>query len=186
MQRLNFSQRVLKPLVFVFLTMIISRIVYFNSRLIDNDTLYQTIAFTSGAIHFVSIEFGALLIYPIAYFNGSGRIERIVACLITPAVWNCIEIYNVSETFSFLESLYYGLNSLALLTFIGTFALMGVSELACRYKIKKRGSKIKIITPTPIIGIIGHFITIYLTAVWGNGTHWFYLFKNGYIALFGN
>ena len=175
----------MNPLAIVLITMIASRIVYFNACRIDNDTVYQTVALISGMIHFLSIGFGALLIYPVAYFNGSGKMERIVACLITPVAWNGIEIYNVSEVFSFFESLYYGLNSLALLTFIGTFAMMGICELICRYIMKRRGSRLKIITPIPVIGIIMFFITIYVTAIWGNGAHWFYLFLNGHIALFG-
>jgi len=184
MSKSSFGKRFLTPVAIVLAVMIGSRIVYFNSCLIDNDVVYQYVAIVSCVIHFFSIGFGALFIYPVTYFNGAGRMERMVACLITPLVWNVFEIYKMSKVFPFLESLYYGLNSLAILTFTMTFALMGISEMVCRYLEKRRGGELKIITPAPIISIVTLFIMTYITAIWGNGTHWFYIFMNGYISLF--
>jgi hypothetical protein len=184
MQKNSFEKRFLIPVAILLAVMTGSRIVYFNASLIDNDTLYQYVAIVSGLIHFFSIGFGTLFIYPKAYFNGAGRMERMIACLITPLVWNFFEIFKMSKVFPFLESLYYGLNSLAILTFTMTFALMGICEMVCRYLVKKRGGEVKIITPAPIISIVTLFIIIYITAIWGNGAHWFYIFMNGYISLF--
>ena len=161
-----------------------SRIVYFNAYLIVNHTVYQYVAIASGLIHFISIGFGTLFIYPVAYFNGAGKTERMIACLATPFVWNVFEIYKMGKVFPFFESLYYGLNSLAILTFAMTFAMMGICEMVCRYVVKKRGKELKIITPAPLIPIVALFIITYITAIWGNGAHWFYIFMNGYIALF--
>lgn len=186
MQTNNFAKRFLNPMAIVFIAMIGSRIVYFNSSMIDNHMVYQYVAIISGIIHFFSIGFGAMFIYPTAYLNGASRMERVICCLITPLSWNFIEIYKVSEVFTFFESLYYGVNSLALLTFVGTFAMMAVCEVACRYIVKRRDNPIKIITPVPVMAVVTLFVTIYVTAIWGNGAHWFYIFLNGYIILFGS
>lgn len=184
MPKNSFGKRFLIPVTIVLAVMVGSRIVYFNSCLIDNDTVYKYVAIVSGLVHFFSIGFGALFIYPNAYFNGAGRRERVIACLITPLVWNFFEIFKMNKVFPFLESLYYGLNSLALLTFTGTFAMMGICEMVCRYLERKRGGEVKIVTAAPIISIVTLFIVIYITAIWGNGAHWFYIFMNGYLSLF--
>ena len=184
MPKNSFKKRFLTPVAIVLAVMIGSRIVYFNSCLIDNDTVYQYVAIVSGLVHFFSIGFGTLFIYPKAYFNGADRMERMIACLITPVVWNFFEIFKMSKVFPFLESLYYGLNSLAILTFTMTFPLMGICEMVCRYVEKRKGGTMKIITPAPVLSIIVLLVVTYITAIWGNGAHWFYIFMNGYIALF--
>lgn len=146
--------------------------------------VYQFVAVVSGLTHFFSIGFGTLFIYPVTYFKGAGTRERMTACLITPLAWNFLEIFKMADVFPFMESLYYGINSLAILTFTMTFALMGICEMVCRYLVKRKGGTIKIITPAPILSIIVLFFVTYITAIWGNGAHWFYIFMNGYIALF--
>ena len=184
MEKQRMVKRFLAPMAILLSVMIGSRIIYFNSSLIDNHTVYQFVAIVSGLIHFFSIGFGTLYIYPVTYFNGAGKIERIVACLITPLVWNFLEIFKMAEVFPFMESLYYGLNSLAILTFTMTFALMGICEMVCRYAEKRKGGTMRIITPAPVLSIIVLLVVTYITAIWGNGVHWFYIFMNGYIALF--
>ena len=184
MEKQGFLKRVLAPVAILLSVMIGSRIIYFNSSLIDNHAVYQFVAIVSGLIHFFSIGFGTLFIYPVTYFNGAGKTERIIACLITPFAWNVLEIFKMAEVFPFLESLYYGLNSLAILTFSMTLALMGICEMVCRYVVKRKGGEVKVVTPAPILSIVALLIVTYITALWGNGAHWFYIFMNGYIALF--
>jgi hypothetical protein len=184
MEKQRFFKRFVVPVAILLAVMIGSRIIYFNSSLIDNHAAYQFVAVVSGLIHFFSIGFGTLFIYPVTYFNGAGKTERMIACLITPLAWNFLEILKMAKVFPVLESLYYGLNSLAILTFTMTLTLMGICEMVCRYVAKRKGGEVKVVTPVPVLSIVALFIVIYITAIWGNGAHWFYIFMNGYIALF--
>jgi hypothetical protein len=186
MERMSFGKRFLKPVIFVLLTLLVSNTAYFYlSWQISHPTLRAIFALVSSAVLFISIGFGAVYIYPVAYFRGAGIGERIIACLITPIIWNIKEMVRVSEFFTVGETLYYGLNTVFILSIFGAFGLMGLCELICRWRAGKRGGEsIRILSAAPIVSMIMGLAALYVCLLWGMGVHFFYIYIQGYRMLF--
>ena len=184
-EKKSFVQRFIVPAGIVLIIMIVSLLAYFNAWRIDNDLLHRSIAFIFGLLLFISIGFGSLLVYPLMYFRGASGGERVLGSLITPIVWTIKELVRVSEYFTIGETLYYGLSSIFLLIFLGTLGLMGIVELLCRQRIKKRiDPTSRVITPLPVAAILIGLAALYIIFIWGVGVHWFYIYQEGYKALF--
>ena len=186
MEKASFGKRFLKPVIFVILTMVVSGITYFYlSWQIQDPSLHAFVALVSSSILFISIGFGTIYIYPVAYFRGANLAERIIACLITPIVWDLKEMVRVSEFFTFGETLYYGLNTVFILSVFGALGQMGLCELICRWRLRKRsGEPVKILSPVPIVSIVLGLLALYVCLLWGMGVHFFYIYIQGYRALF--
>jgi hypothetical protein len=187
MEKKSFFKRSVIPATIVLHVMIFSGIVYLRLawRMEAGGSFRAIITWTSSFLLFISIGFGALYIYPRSFFGGAGTAERVAACFVTPLVWNLKEMIRVSEFFSFGETLYYGLNTSALLAFFGTLGLMGLSEILCRRKLAKTSSEpVKILTPAPIAAIVTGLTVFFICWVWGMGVHFFYIYIQGYRALF--
>lgn len=186
MEKAPFLKRFIMPVVIMLAIMAITSTVYFRiTWRIDNTTLKGILALASAAMLFASIGFGSLYIYPRAFFMGAGAGERIIACLITPLVWNIKEMIRVSECFTPGETLYYGLNTTFLLSIFGGFGLMGLCELICRWRLNKRTEeRIKIFSPIPVISILAGVAALYVCLLWGMGVHFFYIYIQGYRILF--
>jgi hypothetical protein len=184
-EKKSFVQRFIVPSGIVLLTMIISLFVYYNAWRIDNDSLHWIVAYIFGLLLFISIGFGSLLVYPLMFFRGASGGERVLGSLITPIIWSIKELVRVSEFFTLGESLYYGLSSIFLLIFLGNLGLMGIVELICRRRIQKRiDPATRVITPLPVIAILIGLLALYIIFIWGVGVHWFYIYQEGYKALF--
>ena len=97
-----FVQRSVKPAAAVFLTAAVSTAVYSMSQDIDVPWLRALAVNISGPLAFASIGFGALLVYPMAFFRGAGAGERILASLFTPLVWVIQEIIREMKSMSLL------------------------------------------------------------------------------------
>jgi len=134
MEKKSFVNRLVIQVTIVLAVMVGMSIIYFHLawRIDSGNFLRPVITTLSAWMLFISIGFGTLYIYPTAFFRGASAGERIIACLVTPVVWNIKEMVRVSEFFSLGETLYYGLNTSFLLAFFGTFGLMGLCELICR------------------------------------------------------
>ena len=186
MRKESFWKRFLQPVGTVLLVWAAMSVVYLEyAWRIEPGALRSIIAFLSAALLFLSIGFGALYIYPMAFFRGASAGERIVACLVTPVAWSLRELVRVSEIFSFGETLYYGLNSAFLLTVFGALGQAGLCELVCRWRLSKRGEgPVKIFSPAPTLLVGMGLAAVYLLLIWGLGVHFFYIYIQGYKAIF--
>ncbi|RJP64813.1 MAG: hypothetical protein C4532_18615 [Candidatus Abyssobacteria bacterium SURF_17] len=185
MQKATFLKRFVIPAGIPLLTMIVMSLIYHNSWRIRSDALQQIVAHISAVLLFVSIGFGMFVTYPMAFRRGASVGERIIACLVTPLVWNIKEVVRVSEFFTFGECLYYGLNQIFVLSVFGAFAEMGLCELICRWRKCMRAEEpIKIVTPLPLVAICSGIAAFYVILLWGLGVHFFYVYIEGYKALF--
>jgi hypothetical protein len=160
LQTSSVTNRFLVPLFLALTVMIASRTVYLNACRIDSQDLYHALALLAGAVHFASILLVGLIVYPVTYFRGATALERVIAGSTNLAVWVVIDTCNVSEAFSCLEAIYYGVNIGAIL-FAWTFAQMGVLELACRWGKRRRGDQGTITTLVPWVPIL-----LFLLVVW--------------------
>ena len=100
------------------------------------------------------------------------------------AVWVGIDVYNVSEAFPCLESIYCGVNIGAIL-FAWNFAWMGVLEVVCRWGEKRMGTKATILTLVPLIPILLFLLVVCFLSKEGGATY-FNTLLDGYLVLFRN
>lgn len=186
MEKASFAKRVAIPTCIVLATFVITSILYFHVIWKINPSGFRSlIVFIFAAGLFSSIGFGSLLIYPMAFFRGATAAERIIACLVTPIVWNIKEFIRVSEFFTFGETLYYCLNTSFLLSIFGTLGLMGLCEMICRSRLNKSAEEpVKVFTPIPVASIIVGAAALYICLIWGGGVHFFYIYIDGYRAIF--
>lgn len=182
MRTSSFAHRFLIPVLPALVVLILSRIVYSNAYLIDHWFLYPYLAMVSGAIYFVSVVLAALFLYPVTYFRGATDAERVIACSLNLAIWIVIDTWKVSEAFTCLESLYYGINIGAVLI-TWNLAQMGILELACRFAVKRRGQPIRVFTPLPFVPVLVLVLVVYLLSREG-GEYYFSLLLDGYLAIF--
>jgi hypothetical protein len=185
MERRGFVPRAVLPAVTVLVVMAASAVLYNQAWRISNDTAHQLTAYLSGMILFVSIGFGPLYVYPRAFFRGASLLERVLASLVTPLAWNLKEIVRVSEFFTWGESLYYGLNQLFLACLcVGAFE-MGLCEMACRWtRNRATQAPLPVVTLTSLIAVLAGLAGMGVLFAWGMGVHWFYIYQEGYKALF--
>jgi len=185
MERQSFVRRAVVPAATVLIAMIAGAILYNHSWRIGSDVLHQLTAYVSGIVLFVSIGFGPLYVYPKAFFRGASALERILACLVTPVAWDVKEILRVSEYFTWGESLYYGLNTIFLLCLCVVAAQMGICEMVCRWMRNRHISDpVPVVTPASLIPAVLGLAGVGTFFLWGGGVHAFYLYQEGYKALF--
>ena len=185
MERQSFVRRVVAPAATVLIVMAASAILYDQSWRIGNDTLHQLTAYIFGLVLFASIGFGPLYVYPRAFFRGASGLERILASLVTPMAWNVKEMVRVSEFFTWGESLYYGLNTILLLCLCAGAVQMSLCEMACRWvRNRKTSEPVSLVTPASVIAVLAGLAGVGVLFVWGMGVHSFYIYQEGYKALF--
>ena len=178
-------KRVISPAGVPLITFALSWVVYENAWRIDILWLRQVLSFLSGIVMFVSIGFGTLLVYPIAFSRNAGPAERVAACLITPILWDLKEIIRVTEFFTLGESIYYGFNPVFLGLVAATLFQMGFMEALCRWRTRWGGSNIRsVVWPAPAVTMFLGLSGVFLFLAWGVGVHWFYIYQEGYKALF--
>jgi hypothetical protein len=151
---------------------------------------YRAAAFWSYLLLGVLIAFGSFIIYPILFFRGASLKERVIGSYAVLVLWVLAEIFRVSEYFTAGESVYYAFSPMPFGLLVYQVGYMSLCEIICRWRLKKGGVRgIKIFTPGPLIGLGVLLAMNYLMILWGvpeesPGTKWFYIYQEGYKALF--
>jgi hypothetical protein len=153
-------------------------------------TLYRATAFSSYLLLGVLIAFGSFILYPILFFRGASLKERVIGSYAVLLVWVFTEIFRVNEYFTAGESVYYAFSPMPFGLLVYQPGYMSLCEMICRWRLKKREIRgVKIFTPGPLIGVGVLLVMSYVMIFWGvpdesPGTKWFYLYQEGYKALF--
>ena len=185
MEKLNFKKRFIFPVLMVFLVMAASWIIYNLAWRIDTHFIHQTLASIFGTLLFVSVTFGTLFIYPLAYLRGASLTERVAASLVNPFLWATKECLRLLVSFTFFESLYYYFNPLSIWLFCGVFAQMGLVEMICRKKLKNQGQEITAMHPAALaVFLVSLFLVVFLYA-WGQGENIYVIFLEWFRNIFG-
>lgn len=156
-----------------------------NLEGIENAGIYRLAMNGVHLMLFICVAFGSLFIYPWMFIRGASLAERIFGSLITPLAFVAKELIRVREFFTWGEALYYALSPVLLLLLIGQVGLMGLAELVCRAMGNRRAvSARRVVSFGPVVAILAALAALYVILLWGMGVHWFYIYMQGYKALF--
>lgn len=185
MERKGLLKRFLGPVFLVFVVMSLSWAAYMLSPRVTSFALFQIVAIVSGIVLFFSLGLGALYVYYVSYVRGAGFAERVIAALINPLIWMTKEVAVLGSIYTVPEALYYYLNPVHLLLIGAVAAEMGAAELLVRRKLKAVGSVQRIITVPAVTAVVLGIFWIAFMFLWDLGVHHFYIFQEGFKALFG-
>jgi hypothetical protein len=173
------------PVLVVFLVMTSSWLMYNLSWRLENVALHYVLASLSGTLLFLSVAFGVLAVYPVAYFRGATWTERVLASLINPFLWATKECIRLSVSFSFLECFYYYLNPLNIWLACAVTAEMALVEMLCRHRRKRLGADVRVLHPTSVAVLLISLSLVISLYAWGEGENVYVLFLEGYRVFFG-
>ncbi len=184
-QRAGFRERFVVPVLILCCGMTLSWAVYNLSWRLESVALHRLLAAASGTVLFVSVGFGTLLVYSMAYFRGASLGERVLACLVNPFLWATKECVRLCISFSLLEALYYYLNPLNLWLAFVVVAEMALAELFCRQRLRHRGENIRVLHPAAVGVLLFSLCLVVSLYAWGEGENVYVLFLKGYRFFFG-
>ena len=127
-----------------------------------------------------------LVAYPISYPRGSSLLERVAICAIPMVLWSAEQVYLAAGVFSAGEAIYYALSTGPLLLLSCLCMGMGVCEIGYRSWYGKRGQQGNTRFLGPVIAVVFGIAGIYILLLWEGGTHWFYIYQEGYKLLFNS
>jgi hypothetical protein len=185
MERKGFLKRFVGPVLSVFIVMGLSWAAYMLAPRLPSFTLFQIVAVVSGITLFAGLWLGALYVYYVSYVRGAGLAERIVAALVNPAIWMTKEVVVVGSIYAAGEALYYYLNPIHLLLLGAAVAEMGIGDILARKKLKAAGSVRRVFTVPAAVAVVLGISWIAVMFLWDLGVHHFYIFQEGFKALFG-
>jgi len=182
--RRSLWERAIKPTLTLLSLVVIAIALYNHFWRLGLPTLQKIAGHLFGLTVFFSVGCGALYVYWRSYFRGATLVERICACLVMPVLYAASEVLRVREFFSWGESLYYGLSPGFQLILLTNLGCMGLADMLCRRRLRRNGVAIKVVTPLPLAAVFLFLAGLYVILIWGFGVHWFYVYQQGYKALF--
>lgn len=182
--RRSLWERAIKPMLALLILVVIAIALYNNFWRLGLPSLQRIAGHLFGLTVFFSVGCGALYVYWRSYFRGATLSERIGACLVTPVLYTASDVLRVREFFSWGESLYFGLSPGFQLILLANLGCMGLAEMLCRLSLRRRGAVIRVVTPLPLAAVLLLPVGVYVILIWGLGVHWFYVYQQGYKALF--
>jgi hypothetical protein len=189
-EREPFSRRVLLPVGVSLIAWTLLNVTTSHLEWFGSGRVYRAAATILYPMLGITIEFSSVFIYSVMYIRGSSITERLLWSYAVPFVFIVKEVWRVSAYFSPGESFYYALApmNLGLIVFF-QIGFLALCEMFWRWRDNKKGRSIRIITPGPIAGLAIMVVAAYFMFFWGilsdtPGTKWFYLYMEGYKALF--
>jgi hypothetical protein len=155
----------------------------------ESGSLYRMAANILYPLLGVTIVFSGPAVYIVLFAQGVSNIARIFLSLIVPFAWVIKEVLRVTSFFSLGESLYYALSPLALGLLVNQAGILSLCEILLRMHKRKKGTPLRIVTIGPVLGLLLMVVMSYFMFFWGSssdtpGSKWFYLYMEGYKALF--
>jgi hypothetical protein len=188
-ERKPFSRRVLWPVgvalgAWVLLNCLTSHLVWFG-----NGSGYRAAAAVLYPLLGITITGSGIFVYSVMYHRGASTRERVLWGWIVPGAFVLKEIWRANSFFSLGESFYYALAPLTLGVLLAPIGFLSLCEMFWRWRDRKRGQATRIATAGPVAGIVFWMITVFFMLFWGSandtpGAKWFYLYMEGYKALF--
>ena len=185
MERQSFAGRFIFPASIVLVVAAGAWIGYHLAWRLENRSLHDILAQVFGVLLFLSVAFGPLVVYPLAYRRGAGGVERVIACLVTPFAWATKDFIRMLAAFTVSESLYFYLNPLNIWLILLLTAEMAFLEIGMRRGRARRGEDVKAFSlPVIAVGVLALCLVFVLYA-WGRGENIFSYYLVVYRMLFG-
>lgn len=157
---------------------------YYSSWYIDNRVIHYLFTDVVGALFGFFVMFNVLFIYPVFFFRGASPIERVLGSFLITFFWCAKEVYRMTEFYSIGQSFFFLLFPIQFNIIIMSFGLMGLSEIGCRFIMKKyRKETLGIITPLSLSA----FIIMIIVSIFTNhdgGVTYFFLYNDLYKLFF--
>jgi len=184
-----FSRRVLCPVAAVLGAWIVLNCLTSHLGWFGNGSGYRVAATVLYPLLGITITCGSIFVYSVMYHRGASTGERILWAWIVPVAYVLKEIWRVSVFFTLGESFYYALAPLTLGALLAPVGVLSLCEMFWRWRDRKRGKETRIVTIGLIAGLVFWVITVFFMLLWGSsydtpGSRWFYLYMEGYKALF--
>ncbi len=178
-------RRLVIPAGTVFVFWLALNFIYDRLIFIEDVETYALMADITWVLLVVCIGFGTLFIYPIMTARGASFVERVIGCLLTPVGWCVKEFLRVNVSFTLGESFFYAFfTSVSLMLLFGQVGLIGISELAYRWRARRRGQMVRILTPIPVTSIVVSLGVVYFIGLYDGGYAFHLTVKMVYRALF--
>jgi hypothetical protein len=181
----GFFHRVLSPVLRLFVVMAVSYTVYKLSWRIEQPFLHNWLAHVFGILFFLCLGFGTFYVYRQTYFRGAGPGERILACFTNPLIWVAKEVMVLTGIYTIGESLYFILNPVNILLYSAVVAEIGLASLITRRKARKMGLDVPSSRLPAAAALILGLASVIFPFAWEMGVNHFYVFQEGFKALFG-
>lgn len=185
MERKGFLKRFVGPVLFVCIVMCLSWATYMLAPRIPSFALFQIVAIVSGVVLFVSLGLGAFYVYYVSSMRGGSLPERIIGALVNPVIWMTKEVFVVGSVYALREALYYYLNPVHLLLLGAVLAEMGLAELLVGRKLRATRPASRTVSVSAAAAVFIGVAWIAVMFLWDLGVHHFYIFQEGFKALFG-
>jgi hypothetical protein len=191
MERPSLGRRVLRPAGIALGSWVVLHFLTGHLEWFGSSQAYRTAADILYAMLGFTLIFSSLFVYSLLHVRGASTKEKILWALIVPLAWILKEVWRVSYIFSLGESFFYALGPLPLGLLLSQLLSLCLCEIFWRWRYKKKIGSIRIFTPGPISVLVIFFILVYFMLFWGNagdtpGSNLFYIYMEGYKALFVN
>jgi hypothetical protein len=104
---------------------------------------------------------------------------------VVPLAYIIWAIVQARSYFSTGQAIYYGLNSITFGSMFLQLGLIGLAEMACRWRYRRKyNDPIGVVKFPYVAGVVVGFTALYLALFWEGGVHWFYIYQEGYKLLF--
>ena len=183
MEKQSAIRRIIVPIIPVLAAMIISINAYDFSMKIPAGTLKTIVVYVSVLIMFASVWLGPLLANTLAFFRGATFTERMLASLVTPAVWIAKTYTWFIGIYSFGELAYLILHPFVLGNIGVNLLCAGISELICRGRVRKHGGGIPLFAAGNM-SVLAAGIVITFAGLWNGGHTYYYYYMDVYTWLF--
>ncbi len=183
MEQHHLLKRMILPAAITLGVMVISTNVYDLSGGIKNSSLEAFVVYVSTLLMFASIWFGPLFVNTFAFFKGASGPERLAASFVAPVAWIAKTYTYFVGIYSFGELMFLILHPLLLGNIGVNLLCVGVSELFCRRRMRKRGATIRLFAaPNTAALVAGLLITF--AGLWNGGHTYYYYYMDVYSWLF--
>ena len=183
MEKQAFTKRFIVPAAKLCAVMTLSYAIYRLSWQIENDHIHRILSHVFAIILFVSLGFGTFYVYPTSFFRGAGSAERILISIINPFIWSTKEVFVLSGVYTLGESLYFYLSPTNVLLYSGVMAQIGLCEILCRKRLAGHGVSVKIFSVPATAALLLGLASVVLIFAWDLGVHHFYIFQEGFKAI---
>lgn len=147
--------------------------------------VYKPVMNLLAGLRFGLLLLWSLFLYPVLAARGAPLRERVLGCIAGSLAYLVTASLRATAFFPPGEAVYYGFNSMLFGSLFLQLALMSVADIAARWQRRRAsGRRLRLVRWPHLAGILVGLSALYVALFWEGGVHWFYVYQEGYKALF--